>query len=104
MAPPRIATSHSLRAPRPLFAVLVALAALTGVPASPAGAQVRIFGDGFDCGFTFGWSATVPAPPPRLELTSPPANLADVSTLVAMATGIVRRQAEPTVAAARAPG
>ena len=33
-----------------------------------------------------------------------PANLADVSTLVAMATGIVRRQAEPTVAAARAPG
>lgn len=41
-----------------------------------------IFADGFECGLTFGWAVTVPAPPPRLELTSPPANLADVAGII----------------------
>ncbi len=65
-----------------LLAAWVALAALAGVLESAAQAQVRIFTDGFECGFTFGWSATVPAPPPRLELTAPPANIADVAGII----------------------
>ncbi len=73
---------YPARPQTPRFAAWVALIALVGAVEATAEAQVRIFGDGFDCGFTFGWSATVPAPPPRLELTSPPASLADVAGLI----------------------
>ena len=62
-----------------MWAGLAALAFLTG---SAGHAQVRIFADGFDCGYLYGWSASVPAPPPRVELTSPPAALADVPGII----------------------
>ena len=74
--------STPARARSSRLAAWVLLAALAGGAESPAEAQPRIFADGFECGFTFGWSATVPAPPPRLELTSPPASLADVAGII----------------------
>jgi len=77
-----ISGQNPARPKTPLFAAWVALITLAGALESAADAQVRIFTDGFECGFTFGWSATVPALPPRLELTAPPANLADVAGII----------------------
>jgi hypothetical protein len=82
MATRRSSTPRQIRAPSPRLTALVVLTALAGIPGSAAGTQVRIFESDFECGFTYGWSATVPPPPARLELTSPPAALADVAGLI----------------------
>jgi hypothetical protein len=78
----RTSRPNPARARRPLRAALGALTALALAPGSTAAAPERIFADSFECGFTFGWSATVPASPARLQLTSPPTDLADVAGLI----------------------